>query len=179
MLDDNALTIGFARRFATYKRGTLIFRNIERLKKILANDKLKVQFLFSGKSHPKDEGGKNFISEIVGYADSELFKNKIVFIDNYDMEVAKQLVSGCDVWLNNPRRPLEASGTSGMKAVANGCLNFSILDGWWLEGYSPETGWKIDSPENYERMNDFDIDNYESESMYNVLENEILPLFYD
>ena len=179
MLDDNALTIGFARRFATYKRGTLIFRNIERLKKILANDKLKVQFLFSGKSHPKDEGGKNFIAEIVGYADSDLFKNKIVFIDNYDMEVAKQLVSGCDVWLNNPRRPLEASGTSGMKAVTNGCLNFSILDGWWLEGYSPETGWKIDSPENYENMYDFDVDNYESESMYNVLENDILPMFYD
>lgn len=179
LLDEKALTIGFARRFATYKRGTLIFRNIERLKKIISNEKLKVQFVFSGKAHPKDEGGKYFISEIVKYTESESFKNKIVFIDNYDMEVAKLLVSGCDVWLNNPRRPLEASGTSGMKAVANGCLNFSILDGWWLEGYSPENGWKIDSPDNWENMYEYDTDNYESESMYNTLENDIIPLFYD
>jgi glycogen phosphorylase len=179
LLDDKTLTIGFARRFATYKRGTLIFRNLERLKKIISNEKMKVQFVFSGKAHPKDEGGKNLIAEIVRYTNTEFFKNKIVFIDNYDMEVAKQLVSGCDVWLNNPMRPLEASGTSGMKAVANGCLNFSILDGWWVEGYAPDNGWKIESPANIDNLNVSAVDNYESESMYNTLERDIIPLFYD
>jgi len=178
LLDKDILTIGFARRFATYKRGTLIFRNIERLKKILANDKMKIQFVFSGKAHPKDEGGKYLISEILRYSETEEFKNKIVFLDNYDIDVAKQLVRGCDVWLNNPRKPLEASGTSGMKVIANGGLNFSILDGWWIEGYTPETGWEIATPENYETMPENEVDNFESESLYNTLENEIIPLFY-
>jgi glycogen phosphorylase len=178
LLEKNVLTVGFARRFATYKRGTLIFRNIERMKKIISNKKMKIQFVFSGKAHPKDEGGKNLISEILHYAESEDFKNKIVFLDNYDIDVAKQLVRGCDVWLNNPRKPLEASGTSGMKVIANGGLNFSILDGWWIEGYTPETGWAIETPKNYETMSEYDIDNFESESLYNTLENEIIPLFY-
>lgn len=178
LLDKNILTIGFARRFATYKRGTLIFRNIERLKKIITNEKMPVQFVFSGKAHPKDEGGKNLISEIMFYSNSEDFKNRIVFIDNYDIDVAKHLVRGCDVWLNNPRKPLEASGTSGMKVIANGGLNFSILDGWWLEGYTPETGWAIETPEDYEKMSEYDIDNFESDSLYDILENDIIPLFY-
>jgi starch phosphorylase len=178
LLDDKILTIGFARRFATYKRGTLIFRNIDRLKKIIKNEKMQVQFVFSGKSHPKDEGGKNLISEILHYANSEELKNRIVFLDNYDIDVAKQLVRGCDVWLNNPRKPLEASGTSGMKVIANGGLNFSILDGWWIEGYTPKTGWEIKSPENYETISEYDVDNYESESLYDTLEKEIIPMFY-
>lgn len=178
LLDKNVLTIGFARRFATYKRGTLIFRNMDRLKRIISDTNMKVQFVFSGKAHPKDEGGKNLISEILHYAESEIFKNKIVFLENYDIDVAKQLVRGCDVWLNNPRKPLEASGTSGMKVIANGGLNFSILDGWWLEGYSPETGWAIETPENYETMSEYDVDNFESNSLYNILENEIIPLYY-
>jgi len=178
LLDKNILTIGFARRFATYKRGTLIFRNIERLKKIINNEKMQVQFVFSGKAHPKDEGGKNLISEILHYADSVEFKNRIVFLDNYDIDVAKQLVRGCDIWLNNPRKPLEASGTSGMKVIANGGINFSILDGWWIEGYTPETGWEIESPKDYETLSEYDVDNFESISLYDTLEKEIIPLFY-
>ena len=179
MLDENALTIGFARRFATYKRGNLIFRDIERLKKILSNTDMKVQFVFSGKAHPKDEGGKNLIAEIMSYSMSDEFRNKIVFLDNYDADVAKQLVSGCDVWLNNPRRPLEASGTSGMKVIANFGINFSILDGWWIEGYTKDCGWKIESPENAAQMSEHDVDWFEAQSMYDVLENEIIPLFYN
>ncbi|TRZ64734.1 alpha-glucan family phosphorylase, partial [bacterium] len=179
IFDTNILTIGFARRFATYKRGTLIFRDIERLRKILTNKKQKVQFVFSGKAHPKDEGGKNFIAEILHYSNTPEFKNKIIFLDNYNMDIAKQLVGGCDVWLNNPRRPLEASGTSGMKVTANGGLNFSILDGWWIEGYSPETGWKIESPENWESLPEHEVDEFESNSLYDTLEKEIIPLFYD
>ena len=178
MLNENVLTIGFARRFATYKRGTLIFREFERLKKIISNKDMKIQFIFSGKSHPKDEGGKHLISEILRFADDKQFHNKLVFIDNYDIDVAKQLVSGCDVWLNNPRRPLEASGTSGMKVIANFGLNFSILDGWWLEGYSKDTGWKIESPEDADKMSDEDVDRFEVDALYSTLENEIIPMFY-
>jgi starch phosphorylase len=178
LLDENALTIGFARRFATYKRGNLIFRNPERLKKIISNTDRKIQFIFSGKAHPQDEGGKNLISEIVTYSGNEKFKNKLVFVENYDVDVAKYLVSGCDIWLNNPRRPLEASGTSGMKTVANFGLNFSILDGWWLEGYSENSGWKIDSPDNFESTPPEEVDNFESESLYSILEKDIIPLFY-
>ncbi len=178
MLDENALTIGFARRFATYKRGNLIFRDIERLKKILSNTDMKVQFVFSGKAHPKDEGGKNLIAEIMAYSMSDEFRNKIVFLDNYDADVAKQLVSGCDVWLNNPRRPLEASGTSGMKVIANFGINFSILDGWWIEGYTKETGWEIKSPVNADSLPENEVDSIEALSLYDTLEKEIIPLFY-
>lgn len=179
LLDEKALTIGFARRFATYKRGTLVLRDLDRLKKILENKDMKVQFIFSGKAHPKDEPGKNFIHEILKFAHSNGHRNNIVFLDNYDMEVAKRLVSGCDVWLNNPRKPLEASGTSGMKVIANGGLNLSILDGWWVEGYSPETGWEIKSPENYDNLSDEEINEFESKSLYDTLENEIIPMFYE
>jgi len=179
LLDEDALTIGFARRFATYKRGNLIFRNPERLKKIISDTDKKIQFIFSGKAHPQDEGGKNLIAEIISYSGDVQFRNKLIFVENYDIDVAKYLVSGCDIWLNNPRRTLEASGTSGMKAVANFGLNFSILDGWWLEGYSKETGWEIKSPDKFESMPPEEVDRIESESLYNTLEKEIIPLFYN
>ncbi len=177
ILDTNALTIGFARRFATYKRGTLIFRDIERLKKIVKNSAMPVQFIFSGKAHPKDEGGKNLISEIISYTRDEDLLHKVVFLDNYDINIARHLVEGCDIWLNNPRRPLEASGTSGMKIIANGGLNFSILDGWWDEGYSPENGWKILTITD-ENIPVEERDSLEAKSLYDTLENEIIPMFY-
>ena len=179
ILDPDALTIGFARRFATYKRSNLIFRDIDRLKKIMSIKDKKVQFIFSGKAHPKDEGGKNLLTEIINYTSDPFFHDKIVFLENYDMNVAKNLVSGCDLWLNNPRRPLEASGTSGMKVVANLGLNLSIMDGWWIEGYTKDCGWKIESPENAAQMSEHDVDWFEAQSMYDVLENEIIPLFYN
>jgi len=177
ILNPDALTIGFARRFATYKRGNLIFRDLKRLKKIMSNSDMPVQFIFSGKAHPKDEGGKSLIAEIISYTRDTDLKNKIIFLDNYDINVARHLVEGCDLWLNNPRRPLEASGTSGMKVIANGGLNLSILDGWWDEGYSPEYGWKIESitDENIS----LDVrDTMEADSLYDTLENEIIPLYY-
>ncbi|MEO8210491.1 MAG: alpha-glucan family phosphorylase [bacterium] len=177
ILNPDSLTIGFARRFATYKRGTLIFRDLERLKRIIKNSNMPVQFIFSGKAHPKDEGGKNLISEIISYTRDEDLIHKIVFLDNYDINVARHLVEGCDVWLNNPRRPLEASGTSGMKIIANGGLNFSILDGWWDEGYTPENGWKIDSYLN-ENISVEERDTLEAISLYDTLEKEIIPTFY-
>jgi starch phosphorylase len=177
ILNTDALTIGFARRFATYKRGDLIFRDIDKLKRIVKSSSMPVQFIYSGKAHPKDEGGKNLISEIISYTRDTDLKNKIVFLDNYDINVARHLVEGCDVWLNNPRRPLEASGTSGMKIIANGGLNFSILDGWWNEGYTPDNGWKIDSI----LSDDISLeqrDLLEANSLYETLENEIIPLYY-
>ncbi|MDQ3021473.1 MAG: alpha-glucan family phosphorylase [Bacteroidota bacterium] len=177
ILNTDALTIGFARRFATYKRGTLIFRDLDRLKRIIKNSNMPVQFIFSGKAHPKDEGGKNLISEIVSFTRDEDLIHKIVFLDNYDINVARHLVEGCDVWLNNPRRPHEASGTSGMKIIANGGLNFSILDGWWDEGYTPENGWKIDSYLN-ENISVEERDTLEAISLYDTLEKEIIPAFY-
>ena len=177
ILNPDALTIGFARRFATYKRGNLIFRDLERLKKIVMNASMPVQFIFSGKAHPKDEGGKTLIAEIISYAKDEDLKNKIIFLDNYDINVARHLVEGCDLWLNNPRRPLEASGTSGMKIIANGGLNLSILDGWWDEGYSPELGWKIDSVTD-ENIPLEQRDSMEAASLYDTLESEIIPMFY-
>ena len=176
ILNPDALTIGFARRFATYKRGNLIFRDLERLKKILKNDSMPVQFIFSGKAHPKDEGGKTLIAEIISYSQDEDLKNKIIFLDNYDINVARFMVEGCDLWLNNPRRPLEASGTSGMKVIANGGLNFSILDGWWDEGYTTELGW-------IESVMDENIpldqrDSMEAASLYDTLESQIIPMFF-
>ena len=177
LLDNKILTVGFARRFATYKRGTLIFNDFERFKKLMLNNEYKIQFIFSGKSHPRDEGGKYLISEILRISEMEEFRNKIVFLENYDISVAKRLVQGCDVWLNNPRKPLEASGTSGMKVISNGGLNLSILDGWWCEGYSPESGWKIECPE-IENASQEQIDAAEAISLYETLENEIMPLFY-
>ena len=176
ILDPNALTIGFARRFATYKRATLIFRDIDRLADIVNNKEHPVQFIIAGKAHPKDEEGKRFIQEIFQIAKEDRFRRRIVFIENYDMNVAHYLVEGCDIWLNNPRRPFEASGTSGMKVIANGGLNFSVLDGWWDEGFDPEVGWKIGNGEEY---SDPDYqDEVESRQLYTTLESQIVPLFY-
>jgi glycogen phosphorylase len=176
VLDPSALTIGFARRFATYKRATLIFRDIDKLSKILNNEQFPVQIIIAGKAHPKDEEGKRLIQEIFQIAKEERFRRKIVFIENYDINVAHYLVEGCDIWLNNPRRPLEASGTSGMKVIANGGLNFSVLDGWWDEGFDPEVGWKIGNGEEY---TDPDYqDEVEVRQLYHTLENNLVPLFY-
>ena len=176
VLDPSALTIGFARRFATYKRATLIFKDVERLDAILNNKSHPVQFIFAGKAHPKDEEGKRLIQAIYQMTKEERFRRKIVFIENYDINVARYMVEGCDVWLNTPRRPLEASGTSGMKVIANGGLNFSILDGWWDEGFDPEVGWKIGNGEEY---TDHDYqDEVEARQLYHILETQIGPLFY-
>jgi len=176
-LDPQALTIGFARRFATYKRANLILRDIERLANILCNGDRPVQFIIAGKAHPKDDEGKKLIQEIISAAKEEHLRKRIVFIENYDMNVARYMVEGCDVWLNNPRRPLEASGTSGMKVIANGGLNFSILDGWWDEAYHHLLGWKIGNAEEYEDL-DYQ-DEVESRLIYESLEKEIVPLFYN
>ncbi len=176
VLDPAALTIGFARRFATYKRATLVFQNLDRLANILNNPLHPVQIIIAGKAHPRDEEGKRLIQEIIQIAQQDRFRKKIVFLENYDMNLARYMVEGCDVWLNNPRRPLEASGASGMKVIANGGLNFSVLDGWWDEGYTPEVGWKIGNGEEYL---DLDYQNeVESNQLYNSLEREIVPVFY-
>ncbi len=176
VLDPKALTIGFARRFATYKRATLIFRDIDRLKKILLNEEYPVQIIFSGKAHPQDEEGKKLIKEINQLSKLPELRRKIVFLENYDLNIARYLVQGCDIWLNTPRRPLEASGTSGMKSAVNGCLNLSILDGWWCEGYKPELGWSIGLGEEYDDLKY--QDQVEANLIYQILENEIVPLFY-
>ena len=176
ILDPQILTIGFARRFSTYKRGNLIFSDIERLIDIINNTEHPMQIILAGKAHPLDNPGKDIIKEIVHYCDDERFRNRIFFLEDYDINVARYLVQGADVWLNNPRRPLEASGTSGMKAALNGVLNLSILDGWWCEGYNDEVGFKIGNGEEYDNI---EMQDYlESEMLYNTLEKEIIPLFY-
>lgn len=177
ILTPEALTIGFARRFATYKRGTLLFRDIERLKKIISNPHRPVQIIFAGKAHPHDNGGKELIKNIAEICRREEFRDHIVFLEDYDINVARYMVQGVDVWLNNPRRPLEASGTSGMKVPPNGGLNFSILDGWWDEAYDGQNGWAIGNREEY--MDLEYQDEVESNALYNVLENEIIPLYYE
>jgi len=177
VLNPEALTIGFARRFATYKRATLLFRDPDRLARILRERSRPVQILFAGKAHPHDQPGKELIRQITHFARQEEFRRHIVFLEDYDLTTARYLVQGVDVWLNTPRRPLEASGTSGMKAVANGALNLSILDGWWCEGYRPDVGWAIGAGEEYQ---DLDLqDQVESQALYNLLEKEVVPLFYD
>ena len=177
VLDPDALTIGYARRFATYKRGTLIFRNPERLAAIVNNKDRPVQFLFAGKAHPRDHGGKELIAEILHIARRPEFRRRIVFLEDYDTNVARYLVQGVDVWLNNPRRPLEASGTSGMKVCCNGALNLSILDGWWVEGFAQDNGWAIGAGEEYTDL--AYQDDVESRAVYDLLEQEIVPLFYN
>jgi starch phosphorylase len=176
ILDPDALTIGFARRFATYKRGSLIFRNLDRLGAIINNKDRPMQIIFAGKAHPRDHGGKELIAEILHIARRAEFRRRIVFLEDYDMNVARYLVQGIDVWLNNPRRPLEASGTSGMKVCCNGGLNLSILDGWWVEGYSQNNGWAIGAGEEYTDLNY--QDDVESRAIYDLLEQEIVPQFY-
>ncbi|MFP4054701.1 MAG: alpha-glucan family phosphorylase [Phycisphaerae bacterium] len=177
VLDPEALTIGFARRFATYKRANLILADIERLKRILNNTDRPVQIIMAGKAHPRDNPGKDLIRQIIHTARMPEFRRNLVFIEDYDMNVARYLVQGVDVWLNTPLRPMEASGTSGMKAAANGALNVSIPDGWWAEGYDPTVGWTIGSGESYDDLQY--QNNVESQALYDLIEKEIVPLFYD
>ncbi len=175
-LDRNALTIGFARRFATYKRGTLLFRNREWLKNILSKSGMPVQIIYAGKAHPENQPGKSLIKDIYNESRNPDFAGKVIFVENYDMAFARRLISGVDIWLNTPRRPLEASGTSGMKAAANGALNLSILDGWWREAYNQHNGWAIGEDREY--YNEWEQDEADSHSLYTLLENEIIPLFF-
>ena len=177
VLDPDALTIGFARRFATYKRATLLLRDQERLARILNDAERPVQVIFAGKAHPRDNPGKELIQRIVQLARQERFRRRLVFLEDYDMAVARYLVQGVDVWLNTPLRPREASGTSGMKAAANGVLNLSILDGWWDEAYQPEVGWAIGRRETYDDRGY--QDQVEAEALYGLLEQDVIPTFYD
>jgi len=177
VLSHDALTIGFARRFATYKRANLILRDPERLKKILANTDRPVQFVIAGKAHPADTQGKELIRQLVHFARETGTVRRIVFIENYDIHVARYLVQGVDVWLNNPRRGMEASGTSGMKAALNGVLNLSVLDGWWDEAYEKDLGWAIGHGEVYANY-DYQ-DQVESQALYDLLEKQVVPMFYD
>ncbi len=176
-LDPEALTIGFARRFATYKRADLLFRDIERIKRLMNDPHRPVQFIFAGKAHPADDAGKHLIQMITQHAQDPSFGGRIAFVEDYDMHLAHVLVQGVDVWLNTPRRPNEASGTSGQKAALNGVPNFSVLDGWWAEGYDGSNGWAIggqdDMPSHEEQ------DAHDAEALYHVLESDVIPSFYE
>ena len=179
LLDPDILTVGFARRFATYKRGTLLFSDLERLRRMLQNAERPVQFVFAGKAHPKDDGGKRFIQEVYKMSREPEFSARVVFVEDYDTYIARRMVQGVDIWLNNPVRPLEASGTSGMKLPPNGGLNLSVLDGWWCEGYNGKNGWAIgadlpsDASCTVELQNEVD-----SVSLFHTLETQIIPLYY-
>jgi starch phosphorylase len=177
VLEQDALTIVFARRFASYKRAYLLLQDQDRLISIINNEKYPVQFVFAGKAHPKDEEGKGLIRQLFKFATNPAVRDKIVFLEDYDMHLARHLLQGADVWLNTPRRPYEACGTSGMKSAINGGINISVLDGWWCEGYTEERGWRIGNGEEYEDYGYQDA--VESQALYNVLENEVIPCFYD
>lgn len=178
-LDTTALTIGFARRFATYKRGTLLFRDVERLCRLLRNADRPVQVIIAGKSHPADGGGKQLIRDIIHLIRNNNLGHRVVFLEDYDIQICRRMVQGCDIWLNTPIRGLEASGTSGMKAAMNGTINCSILDGWWDEAFGPELGFSIGRGENYESASGDERDDVESRALYQVLESQIVPEFYD
>ena len=173
VLDQDMLTIGFARRFATYKRAHLLLQDPDRLEAIINSTKRPVQFIFAGKAHPKDNEGKELIRSLVDFGRRTSLRHRFIFLEDYDIDIARCLVQGADVWLNTPRRPMEACGTSGMKAALNGVLNVSILDGWWCEGYSPERGWRIGNGEEYQDHNYQDA--VESQALYNLLENDVIP----
>ncbi len=177
-INPNALIIGFARRFATYKRAHLLFTDLERLSKIVNNEQFPVQFVFSGKAHPADAAGQGLIKRIMEISRMPEFLGKIIFLEDYNMIVAKRLVSGVDIWLNTPTRPLEASGTSGEKAEMNGVLNFSVLDGWWYEGYrfAEDAGWALTDKRTYTDQGQ--QDKLDAATIYSMLENEIVPLYY-
>ena len=175
-VNPNALLVGFARRFATYKRAHLLFTDLERLAKIVNNPSQPVQFIFAGKAHPADGGGQDLIRRIVEVSRRPEFLGKIIFIENYDMQVAKRLISGVDIWMNTPTRPLEASGTSGEKAQMNGTLNFSVLDGWWYEGYVEGAGWALTDKRTYQDQGH--QDQLDAETIYSIFENEIIPLYF-
>ncbi len=176
-LDCDAMTVGFARRFATYKRATLLFSDHSRLERLLLDSEKPVQFIFAGKAHPRDYEGKKLIQEIASFLKRESSGGKVVFLQDYDIDVARNMVQGVDVWLNTPRRPLEASGTSGMKVLCNGGLNLSILDGWWDEAYTPSNGWAIGkgSAESSHALQD----RQDAESLYDLLQNHVIPEFYE
>ena len=176
-INPNALLIGFGRRFATYKRAHLLFTDLDRLSKIVNNPDQPVQFLFTGKAHPHDGAGQGLIKRIIEISRRPEFLGKIIFLENYDMQLARRLVTGVDIWLNTPTRPLEASGTSGEKALMNGVLNFSVLDGWWLEGYREKAGWALTEKRTYQ--NQEYQDQLDAATIYSILETEILPLYYD
>lgn len=175
-INPNALLVGFGRRFATYKRAHLLFTDLERLAKIVNNPERPVQFIFTGKAHPADGAGQGLIKRIFEISHMPQFVGKIIFLENYDMNLAKRLISGVDIWLNNPTRPLEASGTSGQKAEMNGVLNFSVLDGWWLEGYVKGAGWALTEKRTFDDQGQ--QDRLDAATIYNILENEILPLYF-
>ena len=175
-INPNALLIGFGRRFATYKRAHLLFTDLDRLSKIVNNPDYPVQFLFTGKAHPHDGAGQGLIKRIIEISRRPEFLGKIIFLENYDMQLARRLVSGVDIWLNTPTRPLEASGTSGEKALMNGVVNFSVLDGWWLEGYREGAGWALTEKRTYQ--NQEHQDQLDAATIYSILETEILPLYY-
>ncbi|MBM4424192.1 MAG: glycosyltransferase family 1 protein [Chloroflexi bacterium] len=176
LMDPNVLTIGFARRFATYKRAGLLFRDVDRLLRLVNRPNMPVQFVFAGKAHPADDPGKRVIQELYRVIKRAEFAGRLIFIEDYDQNIARHIVQGCDVWLNTPRRPHEASGTSGQKAALNGVLNCSILDGWWPEGFNGENGWAIGGEHDYDREDEQDA--ADSESLFGLLENEIVPLYY-
>ncbi|HUV41603.1 MAG TPA: alpha-glucan family phosphorylase [Sedimentisphaerales bacterium] len=176
VLEPEVLTIGFARRFATYKRGALLMKDCNRLVKLLTNAERPLQIVFAGKAHPKDTEGKEIIRQIINFAGKYDVRRRILFLEDYDINVARLMVQGVDVWLSTPRKPMEASGTSGMKAAINGVLNMSTLDGWWCEGYNGESGWAIGAGETYDDAAYQDL--VESQLIYNILENEVIPLFY-
>jgi starch phosphorylase len=176
LLNPDALTIGFARRFATYKRAPLVFQQFENVVRLTRDRERPVQFIFAGKAHPRDDDGKRYIQYIIHLSKYSDLQGHVVFIENYDVHVARQMVSGCDVWLNTPRRPLEASGTSGMKAGCQGCLNLSILDGWWREGYDGTNGFAIGEDSHPDSIED--QDRVDSANLYKVLTQEVIPLFY-
>ena len=176
MLDPHMLTIGFARRFSTYKRGNLILRDFDRFLRIINNEKMPVQIVFSGKAHPADEPGKLIIQQIYRAAKDARTGGRMVFVEDYDMNVARRLLHSVDVWLNNPRRPNEASGTSGMKAAMNGALNFSVLDGWWHEAYNGKNGWTVGDLTDFDNPNQ--QDDYDANALYDTLEKEIIPSYY-
>jgi starch phosphorylase len=173
VLDQDVLTIAFARRFATYKRAHLLFQDPDRLEAIINSADRPVQFIFAGKAHPKDNEGKGIIRSLVDFGRRTNLRHRFIFLEDYDLHIARCMVQGADVWLNTPRRPMEACGTSGMKAALNGVLNVSIMDGWWCEGYSPERGWRIGNGEEYQDHNYQDA--VESQALYNIIENEVAP----
>jgi alpha-glucan phosphorylase-like protein len=175
-LNEKAITIAFARRFATYKRAALLFRDLDRLDRIVNNPDRPVQFIYAGKAHPRDGGGQDLIKRIFEISQMPRFEGKVIFLENYDIELAKHLVRGVDIWLNTPTRPLEASGTSGEKAVMNGTIHFSVLDGWWVEGYHAFAGWALPEKRSFE--NQELQDDVDAETIYNMLEYEIVPAYY-
>ncbi len=175
VLDQDVLTIAFARRFTTHKRGALLLSDPDRFESILNSSNHPAQFIFAGKAHPKDYEGKELIKRLIQFSKQSSVRHRIVFLEDYDIHLERHLVQGADVWLNTPRRPYESCGTAGMKAAANGVINVSILDGWWCEGYSEQRGWRIGNGEEYTDRAFQDA--VESQALYNVLENDVIPGF--